>query len=122
MNKLLSAFILAAFLFINTASAATWVAIGTNTKDEVWYYDADSVIRDESGFYSLRLAYRKPGNKKWQESELSISPTRRLYCITQYEEHQEGKDKYKFWTYDYNLKGYSSTDLYETLGKMLLQN
>ncbi len=71
MNKLLSAFILAAFLFINTASAATWVEIGTNTKDEVWYYDADSVIRDESGFYSLRLAYRKPGNKKWQESELS---------------------------------------------------
>lgn len=122
MKKLLSALILAIFLFTATASAATWVEIGTNTEDEVWYYDADSVLRDDSGFYSLRYACRKPNSKKWTESDVSISPTRRLYSVTRYEEHKEGKSKYTYWTYDYNLKGYSSTSMYELLGRMLLQN
>ena len=107
--------------FGQTAFAERWISVGSDTKGYEWFYDADSVLVDEAGHYTLTYSQVHPKKKTWYKGELSIIPLRRLSSLNRWEEHRVGKSKYTYWTYDYKLKSYTTNTMYDSLGKSLLQ-
>ncbi len=108
--------------FGQIVSAEKWISVGFDVDGFEWFYDAENVLDDGTGHYTVTYEKIHPEKKKiWYKGELSIVPMRRLSSLNRWEEHKVGKSKYTYWTYDYKLTAYTVNSMYENLGRSLFQ-